>query len=338
MSDRAAILAAFREYANKPATAHELRAEAGETFSAPPFQQLRQVLQSLASKAELDELLGQLAELIPGADPFRASALALNCGSLIEAGGDPARLAPHFLAALPRHLALAQRASETTFDADPDAHRAQAGLTFLMLATMAVICRKAEYRQTARANPDIASRVESLRDTNREADYVAQVLGFTDDLDLVILAPNEMKGFRVRCDAVASCAHLMTLLQAALIGGEHLSGEPLDPEVVGVATGEAPHARLLHDHARFNFVSWSGEVDNGIDSLITMPVEETPRYVTALDGQRIVLVGPPVLAGRSWDSNFFANIHDALKSRAEIVEVLSEAEVRRWLERIQAAR
>jgi hypothetical protein len=164
------------------------------------------------------------------------------------------------------------------------------------------------------------------------------VLGFTDDLDLIVLAPNEVKGFRVRCEAVATCAHLMSLLQAALIGGGHLVGEPVDEEVAAVATGEAPHTRLLHDHARFNFVAWPGSVESGIDSLITMPVEETPQYIPPLDDRRVVLVGPPVIGARAWDSNSFANLHDALRSRAEVVEVLSETEVRSWLERIAEAR
>ncbi len=338
MADRTALLAAFREYANKPATSRDVLAEPGEIFSAPPFPQLREFLQSLSAKAELDTLLSEVAALIRDGDPFRTSSIAVNCGTLVEMGGDPALVAPHLLAALPKHLTLAQRATDATFDTDPDAVRARAGLTYFMLATMAVLCRGAAFRQTARANPEIVVGTEALREEHNETNFVAQVLGLTDDLDLVVLAPNETKGFRVKCEAVATCAHLFSLLQAALIGGGHLAGEPLDEEVVGVATGETPHTRILHDHARFHFVTWHGSLDNGLDSLITLPVEETPSYVSALDGQRIILVGPSQLGGRSWDSNFFANIHDALRSRVEIVEVLSEAEARRWLERIAQAR
>ncbi len=233
MSDRAAVVAALAEYAVKPATSHDLRAEPGEVFSAPAFQRLGQFLQSLGAKSELDPLLADVAALIRTGDPFRMSAIALNCGSLVEAGGDPALVAPHLLAALPRHIALARRATDTTFETDPDAHRARSGLTFLMLATMAVFCRGAAFRQAARANPDIVKGVEALREEHRETDFVAQVLGFTDDLELLVLVPNQLKGFRVKCEAVATNAHLFTLLQAALIGGGHLAGEAVDPKWTG---------------------------------------------------------------------------------------------------------
>lgn len=344
MSDRATVVAALAEYAAKPATSHDIRAEPGEIFSAPAFQQLQRYLRSLGAKSELDAILADVAALIPQGDPFRTSAIAINCGSLVEAGGDPALVAPHLLAALPRHLALARRAADTTFETDADAHRAWAGLTFLMLATMAVLCRGAAFRQAARANPEIVEGVEALREHHRETDFVAQVLGFTDDLELLVLVPNEMKGFRVQCEAVATNAHLFTLLQVALINGGHLPGEPVDPEVAGVATGETPHTRQLFDHARFHFSAWFGLKADGsfkgspIDSMLHFPVEVSPASVPRFEGTPVMLIDPMEQGSRSWDSGFFANIHDALRSRAEIVEVLTGEQVQDWLSRLQQAK
>jgi hypothetical protein len=63
--------------------------------------------------------------------------------------------------------------------------------------------------------------------------------------------------------------------------------------------------------------------------------EGVPAAIPELDGQRIIILGPSLLASRSWDSNFFANIHDALRSRTTIVEVLSPEQVNGWLERIK---
>ena len=88
--------------------------------------------------------------------------------------------------------------------------------------------------------PSIVKGVEDLRESHRETNFVAQILGFVDDLELLVLVPNELKGFRVQCEAVATNAHLFTLLQGALIGGGHLAGEPIDPEVIAVARGETP--------------------------------------------------------------------------------------------------
>ncbi|MDY3553241.1 hypothetical protein R5W24_002335 [Gemmata sp. JC717] len=339
MPDRATVLAALAEYVNRPTTAHDIRTEPGDIFSAPPFPQLVRFLPSLLTKEEWDTFVPEMASLLRAGDPFRVSALALNCGSLVEQGVPAALVAPHLLAALPRHLALARRAAGATFDADPDALRARSGLTFLLLATMAVLCRGAAFRQAARANPDIVTGVESLRKEHREADFVAQVLGFVDGVELLVLVPDEGKGFRVALEAVNTNGHLFTLLQAALLGGGHLTGEALDDAVVAVATGERPHEELLTDHARFNFAPWYADPADGVSSLVALPVEGSPSDIPQLDGQRVVLLGPPAFASRSWDSNFFANIHDALRSRVTVVEVLPPERVAAWLDRIrQAAR
>jgi hypothetical protein len=309
-----------------------------------------QFVHGLGSRAELDAVLTAVAAMIRASDPFRGATIALACGTLVEWGGDPGAVFPHLLSELPRHLALARRAHEreetapgALFDEDPDAARASKGLTYLLLATMTVICRNARFRQPLRANPEIVSGIEAIHSAHREANFVARVLDLTDDLELLVLAPNERKGFRVALEAIASCGHLFTLLQAALIDGGHLVGEPTDPEVLAVARGEQPHEQLLTDHARFNFAPWYSLVsadslaESALDGLIAMGVEAHPAGIPQFDDVPVVLVGPTAFASRSWDSNFFANIHDALRSRVEIVEVLSEAETAKWIERIKAA-
>lgn len=340
MTDRAAVVAALSELAQKPSTAHELRAQPGETFSAPAFERLRDYIQTVETRARLNELIAEVAPLIGSADPFRAAVIAVQCGTFVEWGGDHALVAPHLLSVLPRHLELAAR-EEGTFEDDPDAHRAVGGLTFLMLAAMAVLCRDVAHRRAARAIPGIWQRLEEVRYAHNETGFVAQVLGFTDDVELLALVPGEGKGFRVKLEAVATCAHLFTLLQAELIGGGYLVGEPPDEQLVRVARGEVPHAQQLFDSAQFHYCSWQGMKANGelgIAINTWLEVGGSPNYIPTFDGVPVVLIGPKVLGSRSWDSNFFANIHDALRSRAEIVEVLTPDAARAWIEKIRAAR
>ena len=146
----------------------------------------------------------------------------------------------------------------------------------------------------------------------------------------------------MRLEAVATCAHLFSLLQAELIDGGHLAGEATDPEVVAVAKGESAPTLALADHARFHFATWSGLTADGtlagIDLGSWIGVEALPADIPAFDGTPVVLVGPMVLGSRAWDSNFFANVHDALRSRAEIAAVLPPEEVTAWLDRISRAR
>lgn len=349
MLAHADVLAALAEYAKRPATAHDLRAEPGDIFGRPPLTTLLQNAHALGSRAELDELLAAVAPAIVGADPFRGATIALSCGTMVEWGADPDNVFPHLFAELPRQLSLARRAFErgelaprALFDADPDAARAAKGLTYFLLATMTIICRKAAFRQALRANPDVVGGIEALRESHREADFVGRVLELTDDLELVVIAPSEKKGFRVVLEAIASSAHMFTLLQAALIDGGHLPGEPTDPEVVAVARGERPHEELLSDHARLHFYDWDVlRPDGTFDPFpivgAFIPVESNPAGIRELDGRRVVVIGPPIFASRAWDSNFFAGIHDALRSRANIVEVLSDSETEKWIERIKTA-
>jgi hypothetical protein len=349
MSELATVLSALADYANKPTTAHDLRAEPGDTFGHPALAGLVRFVHGLGSQSDLNAVLTAVAPMIRGADPFRGATIALTCGSLVEMGGDPAMVFPHLLWELPKHLALARRAQGrkdlppgALFDADRDAAKASVGLKYLLLATMTVICRKAEFRQALRANPEVAANVEALRDAYPEADFVARVLALTDDLELIVLAPNEQKGFRVRLEAVASCAHLFTLLQAALIDGGHLAGDPTDPEVIAAATGEAMPALVLPDYARLHFQTWNGLNPDGTLSGLNLAswigVEVSPADVPEFDGVPVVLVGPTVVGSRGWDSNFFANIHEALRSRAEVVEVLPREQAGAWLDRIRQAR
>jgi hypothetical protein len=51
-----------------------------------------------------------------------------------------------------------------------------------------------------------------------------------------------------------------------------------------------------------------------------------------------VILGPPVLGLRGWDSNFFANIHDALRSAARVAGELTPEEIADWCGRIRGAR
>jgi hypothetical protein len=274
--------------------------------------------------------------------------IALNCGSMVEMGGDPGLVFPHLFAELPRHLALACRAREhkaatpgALFDKDPDAARAAAALTNLLLATMTVICRKMEFRQALRAAPEIVAGIAALRDTSREADFVSQVLVLTDALELLVLVPDEQKGFRVALEAVNNNFHLFTLLQAVLISGGYLAGDPPDPEVLGIATGEALQPTVRLDHARWHFYTWAGLLPDdtlaATDFTTWIPGDATPATVPELDGARIVIIGPMVLGSRSWNSNEFAAIHDALRSRVDVVEVLPPDRVAAWLDRIKRA-
>jgi hypothetical protein len=112
--------------------------------------------------------------------------------------------------------------------------------------------------------------------------------------------------------------------------------------LLGLATGEAPQPTVRVDHALWHFYSWRGLQSDGTfaatDFRTWLAGDASPADIPQLDGTRIVVIGPAVLGRRSWNSNEFACIHDALRSRAELVGVLSEGEVAKWLEKIRTAK
>jgi hypothetical protein len=298
----------------------------GDPFATPEFR----ALFTLARQGQGEDLDGLLAELAPGlevADPFHAACVALTCGTLVEYGGSPAVAGDAIVARLFRELdgAIAPQAGQ-----------------FLCLATMAHLCRDRELRQRVRARFGVPASLEGAQEQVRHTWFVRTVLELTDDLELLVLAPDARRGYRVRVDAVASSFHLFTLLQGALIGDPAqgwLEAEPEDAEILAIATGEGRHLEVLAASQRFHFHNWSalggdGQLRNDLRSSIWG--EASPAAIPHHDGVAVVLLGPPVLGGRSWDTNFFACIHDALRSSATILATLSQAQVTERLASIAA--
>ncbi len=262
-----------------------------------------------------DAFVRELAAELPGLDTYRASCVAISCGTLVEHGADPEI----------GGLAIVDRLRAVRPPFDEEA------MGMFDRAAMAHLCRSVQLRVAARA----LGSVDAVA-----AHWTATVLDLVDDLDLLVLAPEHTRGWRVRLEAVKTCAHLFTLLQAALI--PPLPGVPVDPEVLAIATGERPMTEIVSDHQRFRFDDWTAletptHLASGLCGFV--PVDLSPARLRPLpDGRRVLLLGTPQLGGRSWDSGFFANIHDALRSRVSIVETLSREAVHAELEAILSAR
>ncbi|HEY5921723.1 MAG TPA: hypothetical protein VIV11_08630 [Kofleriaceae bacterium] len=283
-------------------------------FNDPAFRALFEFAETTDAEG-LAALIRALAAELANPNPFRASCIAITCGTLVEWGASPSIAG----------LAIVDRLRSAAAGSPPDLD----AMTMFDQAAMAHLCRSVELRVAARKSG--AGEID-------DAPFTSIVLGLVDDLELLVLAPAHAKGYRARLEAIKTNAHLFTLLQGAVLGD--LPGEPVDPKVIAVATGEQRHSELLTDHQRFRFDDWSALVGpNQLASDLRgfLPVDASPSDIRPLrDGRRVVLLGEPQLGGRSWDSNFFANVHDALRSSVVIVERLTPAAVRDELANILA--
>ncbi len=339
MSDLATAVNAAFAYAHEPADLATVLGPPSACFQQPATRGLLSFAQTVETREELSDVLRRMAPTVGVPDPYKAAIMALVGGTLIEWGADPAELSGLLLARLPAFLTQAESVADRAeseepralFAANPDGFKAWQALSLMLLPTMAVLTRGMEFRQTARANTELVRGIEALQERNKEANFVSMVLGLTDGMEVIVLHPDEGKGFRVVLEAVNTMAHLFTLLQGELINGGHLPGRPVPDDVFGVATGEIPQEKLYHDEARWQFYNWGGlRLDGslaGADMSRWLFVEQKPEEIPEFEGERIVILGPPILGMRSWDSNFFANIHDALRSRAQVVEVLTAEQV-----------
>ena len=105
---------------------------------------------------------------------------------------------------------------------------------------------------------------------------------------------------------------------------------PVDPEVAAIARGDVPGLQRVVDHARFHLFDYTGLAG---DPSATLWGEASPTEIPLLDGVRYVVIAPPLFGNRSWDSGFFANFHDALRSRIHPTP-LSETELADVLARL----
>jgi hypothetical protein len=290
----------------------------GDPFSQPEFRRLLEHGQ----QAESDEQDALVRELLPGLeveDPFHAACIALACGTLVEYGASP----------VVAGAAIAERLFRELESSPLSPHTGQ----YLCLATMAHLCRDRGVRQEVRGRHGVPPSLERAEERVPHTWFVRTVLELIDDLELLVLAPGPRRGFVVRADGVRTCFHLFTLLQGALIGDPAngwLTADPEDPDVLAIATGQAPHLKILAARQRFHFHNCSALAPDGTlrqDLRSTLWGEASPAEIPRHDGRSVVLLGPPVLGGRSWDTNFFAAIHDALRSSVTVIAQLTQEEV-----------
>ncbi|MEQ1501703.1 MAG: hypothetical protein ABMB14_05705 [Myxococcota bacterium] len=301
-ADPIADLAAFATTTTSPS----LEPTDQDAFADPVFgRALRSV-----RDATPDARSAAIARLVPALDApdaYQAARVALICGTIVEWGADPAIAGPAVLARLHRTLARSPSGA-----GDP---RGQRAVRFLGLAAMAMLTRDVGLRRSARGMSGFAEAL--IADPSAEASFVHQVLGLVDDLELTVLHPDRREGVRVSLEAVATVFHLLTLVQD--LRPDWCGDDPPDPEVTAIARGDVPYTHPVTDHARFHLSDHTGlEPNLGA----TLWGEMSPAEIPAIHGERVVLVGKVPFGSRSWDGGFFANFHDALRSRLRVLDVL----------------
>jgi hypothetical protein len=331
-----------------------------------------------ADKSDLNAGLARLADSVASADLAGAAVVAICCGAIVENGGDPQAPLGPTLARLEEALTLAQLFAEAceeaaaddedrddaTGDEDdeedpverfgeavaermPENAAAFDAVEALGMGAIAMLTRSPAGRKRARReHPGLAVMADDLAPYHERAFHLAKVLNVLDDEPVLVLHPEEKKGYRVRVGGVGTNFELFVLLADALVGDPEqgwLAGEKPDPEVAAACRDQpAEAAGGKSATGAFNFYNWQALRPDG-----TLPepgdyssskdwiwMEGIPAHVREFEGQRVVLLGPPPYARVIQPGRYF----DGMPADVRVEAKLSEAEVAEWLRRIAAAK
>lgn len=292
--------------------------EPNAAFNDPAFRALFDGMRPAAHELR-DAAIASLATGLDAPDAYQAARIALTIGTLVEYGAT-AELAAE---------AVLRRLDAVLLEPVADSARQARIVKFFGLAAMALLSRSASVRRTARRLPRFHAAVNDAGAA--ETGFIARTLELVDDLPLLVLNVERQEAVKLRLDAIASIFHFMTLLADRF--PEWCGDDPPDPEVSAIARGEVPLTQRVDDHARFHLFDYSGLDRHPGSSLWG---EASPASIPVLDGEHVVILGKKLFGSRSWDADFFANFHDALRSGIRVEAKLSAAEYEHWIARVRA--
>jgi hypothetical protein len=324
----------------------------------------------LVQTASPDELTYQLRRLyveIREASLPMVAITSLVCGGMVEHGGDPEVCGPLLLDYLGKLLgelreywdqvrartgAILSRENamylgEQCFNDIAQTHLNPAWAFYfhmpLAMGVIAHLSKMPALRATARSRPEVLAEAPNLDMISREDEtYLTCMFRVLDGEPLLVLHPDERKGYEVRITAVADVLQLDTLLAANLIGATSegwLQGRRPSEEIISAVTNGPVRFDLSVDGV-FNLWTWNGLRPDGslpvglTPSEFLLPWNAFPDQITPFDGVRVLLLGkrfPP----QNWQGT---RRYRDMPGSLTVERTLPAEEVSAWLTRLTAAR
>lgn len=295
-----------------------------------PGDALRRATGAFVDEAFVDDgllLLG--AQALHELPPHGASWLALVLASVAEGNGRVAVTGPLILALLRSWLARLPEVDAAPEDDEsaeepelPTPTPGQAelidALPALCQALVAHLARMPQMRRDAAKDLPLLDRLYRLERYSHGITWVRELL-LRRSGRLVLLHPVAQEGYVVRFENVANCFHLFSLIQHVL--GTRMAGarQP-DAAIAAAARG--------HTQAALTDVAWwhyASALSPTPELASTAWGEASPAALPRIGGEQVLLLWPPVLGSRSWDSGFFGPTLEAAPPGISLVERLDHA-------------
>lgn len=285
----------------------------------------------LADAAEDPALLGEVASMLDRFRPAAAAWVALTLGTSVERGSDPDLTGPALLSYFQSLLPLLPTTVEDSSNSSPDTSPEQVAMLEvfpqLCQAVVAHLARMPERREILARDQVQLDRLQELEDFGWGAAWVREAILKTSGT-LVALHPQSGRGVRLKYANVSNCFHLFSLLQTA-VGRRIPGGRRVSPVVASAARGK--NDEPIHDQAWWHYGDPRSPEPKVSASIWG---EALVRTIPVVDDVQMVLLWPPLLASRGWDSGFFGPQIEALPSDATIERALSRQESNTLLERL----
>jgi hypothetical protein len=202
------------------------------------------------------------------------------------------------------------------------------GLQLLGQALVAHLRRDPDAMHAARMDEAFVSELNRIEHLSLGAIWVKELISKRSG-ELLVIHISGKAGFRVAYRNISNCFHLFTLLQAVL-SSEVPDGKGTDPDLLAAArsgkSGESADSAWWH----------YGRGDAPVRSLdSTIWGEGSPDEIPVVDGMQVILLWPPLLQHRGWDSSFFGPSIQSAPASVELLERLPPEEFSSWWHKLE---
>lgn len=329
-----------------------------------PFDIIAQKIQPLfeagvaATVDQRNAALPHLAHLIHETEnDMLAAYIAIASGALVERGADPTITADATLERLELIAEGAYDFHQACLEADafvddevsedimkgiatemPLSAFQWAVLERIYVAPIALLSRSKKLRQQVKSRRRLIEIISAMSRDNVGAGWLEKMFAVLDDEVLLVLHPEQRKGYRLTIEGIASNFDLHTLLAAALIGDPAegwLEGQAPDPDVVEALQGDPPPVPM-QTTGSFNLLNYTGlqadgTVSNGLERREHWIWNEgIPADITPFEGVRVILLTDPPYV-RTWN---VGRTFGGMIGRLYVHQVLTADEVQAWLRRL----
>lgn len=296
-----------------------------EDPTSPP-DDLMNMIREIQEDDEAHDTMNEITRRLPEAtSPIGAAWHSVILGASIERGRDPAKTVKPIVETLLKwNRTLPDEPEDDDTLIEIDAPTSQA-IDMLGQATVTHLSRLPDF-ETHIDVPSVRRELGRTEAMANGAMWVMQIFR-QESGSVLVLHATQAFGAMVAFENVANNFHLFTLLQSALAEVAAPGAKRTKARVVQAAREGCSATDAVRDDAWWHY-GQAAALEPAPESMVFG--EGTPEEIDTVDGQKVILLWPPIMASRGWGGGFFGPILEARPPDVRIERVLEDKEVLAW--------